>query len=74
LSLIDDLTAEGIERMKAEGFEPAVVVETSLNNFQAWLNHGQVLESPMGTRLIDARSILEAMPGNTFALNASGPL
>jgi hypothetical protein len=40
LSLIDDLSAEAIERMKAEGFEPAVVVETSPNNFQAWLNHG----------------------------------
>ena len=40
LSLIDDLTAEVIERMKVEGFEPAVVVETSPNNFQAWLNHG----------------------------------
>src|SRR5260370_17424098 len=45
LSLIDDLSAEAIERMKAEGFEPAVVVETSLNNFQAWLNHGQVLDA-----------------------------
>ncbi len=32
LSLIDDLSAEAIERMKAEGFEPAVVVETSPNN------------------------------------------
>ena len=44
LSLIDDLTAEAIERMKAQGFAPAVVVETSPNNFQAWLNHGRVLE------------------------------
>ena len=29
LSLIDDVSAETLERMKAEGFEPAVVVETS---------------------------------------------
>ena len=29
LSLLDDLSSEAIERMKAEGFEPAVVVETS---------------------------------------------
>jgi hypothetical protein len=43
LSLLDDLTAETIERMKAEGFEPAAVVETSLNNFQVWLNHGEIL-------------------------------
>jgi hypothetical protein len=44
LTLLDDLSPEAIERMKAEGFEPAVIVETSANNFQAWLNHGQVLE------------------------------
>jgi uncharacterized protein YfiM (DUF2279 family) len=50
LSLIDDLTADGIERMKADGFEPAVVVETSPNNFQVWLNHGQVLEATISTR------------------------
>jgi RepB DNA-primase from phage plasmid len=50
LSLIDDLTAEVIERMKGEGFEPAVVVETSPNNFQAWLNHGQVLDAATSTR------------------------
>jgi RepB DNA-primase from phage plasmid len=35
--------------MKAEGFEPAVV-ETSPNNFQAWLNHGQVLDALASTR------------------------
>lgn len=29
------------------GFEPAVVTETSRNNFQAWLNHGKAsLERP----------------------------
>jgi hypothetical protein len=50
LTLIDDLTADGIERMKEDGFEPAVVVETSPNNFQAWLNHGQVLKAAISTR------------------------
>jgi hypothetical protein len=50
LSLLDDLTVEGLERMKAEGFEPAVVVETSPNNFQAWLNHAQILEAATSTR------------------------
>jgi hypothetical protein len=49
LSLIDDLTADAIEQMKAEGFEPAVVVETSPNNFQVWLNHGQDLEATIST-------------------------
>jgi RepB DNA-primase from phage plasmid len=62
LSLIDDLTADAIERMKADGFEPAVVVETSPNNFQAWLNHGQVLEATMSTRA--AKHLAERFGGD----------
>jgi RepB DNA-primase from phage plasmid len=62
LSLIDDLTADAIERMKADGFEPAVVVETSPNNFQAWLNHGQVLEATMST--LAAKQLAERFGGD----------
>jgi hypothetical protein len=62
LSLIDDLTADAIEQMKADGFEPAVVVETSPNNFQAWLNHGQVLEATMSTRA--AKHLAERFGGD----------
>jgi hypothetical protein len=43
LSLVDDLSAEAIQRMTHTGFEPAAVVETSPTNFQLWLNHGQIL-------------------------------
>src|SRR5262249_59195793 len=43
LSLIDDVGADALEEMGKTGFEPAVVVETSPNNFQVWLNHGRVL-------------------------------
>src|ERR1017187_6647348 len=49
LSLIDDLTAASIERMKAEGFHPALVVETSPGNFQAWLKHSRILSKELGT-------------------------
>ncbi len=62
LSLMDDLTVEAIDRMKAEGFEPAVVVETSPDNFQAWLNHGQVLEAAMSTRA--AKVLVERFGGD----------
>ena len=55
LSLVDDLTAEAIQRMKAEGFTPAIVVETSPGNFQAWLNHGQVLPKQLSTLQPDSR-------------------
>jgi hypothetical protein len=43
LSLIDDLNSEAIIRMIEHGFQPALVVETSSANFQAWVNHGRVL-------------------------------
>src|SRR5260370_13966243 len=62
LSLIDDLTADAIERMKADGFEPAVVVETSPNDFQAWLNPGQVLEAAISTRA--AKVLVERFRGD----------
>jgi hypothetical protein len=50
LSLVDDLKADAIARMKAEGFEPAAVVETSPGNFQAWLKHGVMLDEAASTR------------------------
>ena len=49
LSLVDDLKAAAIAEMKAQGFEPALVVETSPGNFQAWLKHGQVLDEATST-------------------------
>ena len=57
LSLVDDLAAGAIRRMKSEGFSPAVIVETSPGNFQAWLNHGQVLPKDVST--LAARSLAE---------------
>jgi len=50
LSLVDDLKADTIVRMKADGFSPAAVVETSPGNFQAWLKHGEVLDEAASTR------------------------
>jgi RepB DNA-primase from phage plasmid len=50
LSLVDDLKADTFVRMKAHGFEPAAVVETSPGNFQAWLKHGEVLDEAVSTR------------------------
>jgi hypothetical protein len=65
LSLVDDLTAEAIQRMKADGFGPAVVVETSPGNFQAWLNHGQVLPKQLST--LAARTLAERYGGDRGA-------
>lgn len=54
LSLVDDLKAAAIHRMKKEGFAPAFVVETSPGNFQAWLHHGQKLERSLSTAVAKA--------------------
>jgi hypothetical protein len=48
--------------MKAEGFEPAVVVETSPNNFQTWLNQGLVLDASASTRA--AKQLVERFGGD----------
>lgn len=49
LTLVDDLKDTTVDKMKATGFQPAVVVETSPNNYQAWLKHGQVLPKDVST-------------------------
>ena len=36
-------------RLKSEGFAPAVVLETSPGNFQAWLHHGEILPKHLST-------------------------
>ncbi len=58
LSLIDDASIQIVERLKSEGFAPAVVLETSPGNFQAWLRHGQILPKKLSTiaaRLLASR-------------------
>lgn len=62
LSLVDDLTAQSVQRMKAEGFRPALVIETSPENFQAWLNHGEVLSKELSTAV--ARSLATKFNGD----------
>src|SRR5882762_11518025 len=49
LTLLDDIGWRTVGRLKEEGFEPAVIVETSPGNFQAWLNHGAVLPKELST-------------------------
>jgi RepB DNA-primase from phage plasmid len=62
LSLIDDLNADALVRMKAEGFAPAAVVETSPGNFQAWLKHYETLDELTSTRA--AKMLVERHGGD----------
>jgi len=65
LSMVDDLTANAIKRMRLEGFGPTLVVETSPGNFQAWLNHGRLLTQRLST--VAARSLATKFGGDKGA-------
>lgn len=65
LSLVDDLTQNAIREMKAAGFAPALVVETSPGNFQAWLKHAEKLDKETGTAA--ARALAQRFNGDTGA-------
>lgn len=65
LSLVDDLKAEAVERMNASGFKPAVLVETSAGNFQAWLKHPRALSKEVSTAA--ARALADRFGGDRGA-------
>jgi hypothetical protein len=62
LTMVDDLTAAALEGMEHSGFTPAVIVETSPGNFQAWLNHGKVL--PREVSSAAARDLAQKFDGD----------
>jgi hypothetical protein len=62
LTLLDDIGWRSVARLKEEGFEPAVIVETSPGNFQAWLHHGRVLAKDLST--FAARILARRFSGN----------
>lgn len=65
LSLIDDLTQQAVAAMRRAGFAPALVVETSAGNYQAWVKHGQQLTKEEGTAA--ARELAERFGGDPGA-------
>src|SRR6202023_1510634 len=65
LSLVDDLTADAVKRMKAKHFTPAAVVETPPGNFQAWLKHPRQLPRELST--VAARKLAEEFGGDRGA-------
>ena len=65
LSLIDDLTKDAVSLMKAGGFNPALVVETSPDNFQVWLKHPEQLSKEVSTAA--ARALAEKFNGDRGA-------
>lgn len=56
--LVDDLAADGLAGMRADGLVPAAVVETAPASFQAWFRLGRELGPKIGTcvgRILAAR-------------------
>ena len=51
--------------MKGSGFDPAVIVETSPGNYQAWLKHPERLGKEVGTAA--ARALAEKFGGDRGA-------
>jgi len=62
LCLIDDLKPENLPRLKSEGFQPCLVVQTSPNNYQVWLDHGRKLPKALSTAV--ARALAERFGGD----------
>ena len=65
LSMVNDLNRESVSRMFASGFKPAVVVETSPGNYQAWLKHPKALSKKVSTAA--ARKLAEEFGGDKGA-------
>ncbi len=65
LTMVDDLKRESIDRMFASGFKPAIVVETSPGNFQAWLKHSRVLSREVSSSA--ARALADEFGGDKGA-------
>jgi hypothetical protein len=65
LSLVDDLTGRAVLAMKERGFNPAIIVETSPGNFQAWVKHPEALSRREGTAT--ARALAEKFGGDRGA-------
>jgi hypothetical protein len=65
LNLVDDLSLESIAAMVQAGFAPALIVETSPGNYQAWVKHAEQLTKEEGTAA--ARALAERFGGDPRA-------
>lgn len=69
LVLVDDLKLEAIERMRRDGLQPAAVLETSPNNYQAWVKFSDDSLSA-DVRKALARSLAKQYDGDSGSADA----
>ncbi|NOS97377.1 MAG: relaxase/mobilization nuclease domain-containing protein [Methylotenera sp.] len=67
--LIDDLTFDSIQSLKNDGLDPAVVVESSPNNFQAWIKLSEKPLTP-AQRLEASRALTKQFGGDIGAIGS----
>ena len=65
--LIDDLRIEGVYALDRRGLAPSVVVESSPENFQAWLNLGRQVDPEVMT--VIARQVASTLDADRDAAN-----
>lgn len=69
LVLVDDLKPEAIERMRRDGLQPAAVLETSPNNYQAWVKFSDKPLQPE-VRKVLARGLAQQYEGDSGSADA----
>jgi hypothetical protein len=67
LVLVDDLKKEALTRMKEAGHTPALIVETSPRNFQAWVN---ITPAPDEIRKETARELARTYGGDPMSADS----
>jgi len=65
--LIDDITPSNIRKMTNDGFEPALVMETSTANFAAWIKVTNETEPTAKEATAIAKSLAKAYEGDPAA-------
>jgi hypothetical protein len=64
-TVLDDLSADSVDRLGADGLEPCTVVETSPGNLQAWLKHDDVYPKQLSTFI--AQTLAQRYQGDPSA-------
>jgi hypothetical protein len=72
VTILDDLGVDQIEQLKDMNFAPAIVVETSANNFQAWIRllPPEAPEPGLDVATQASRSLIKAFGGDAGAVGA----
>ena len=73
LVLVDDLKSNTLERMRLDGVEPALLVETSPQNYQVWISVAQPSRKivPPEIRAAIARRLAEDYGGDRGSMDAT---